>query len=291
MLQKKQYQGKSTWIRVVPFAPIPAALIGVYTMRYFDVPNQIWLFNLVAVSSGTFLSLLYSGNIIMFRKINLKLITWIGVIILLTTFRNEGIMDVHRWINIKSFQIHVGFIVAPIFLIQVSKISNPLYSLFFIALIAIVFVLQPDASQLTAFTIAALLMLSGELKNKIVIILTLFIVVGLVTFSWYNLDTLEAVSYVENIVQMTYEISVFLSILSILSLLILVLPFFMNDSRKKKLSMSLGVYYSILIASSWIGNFPVIVMGYGIAPIMGYFIGLIWLINNQTEIYPETKNT
>ncbi len=104
-------------------------------------------------------------------------------------------------------------------------------------------------------------------------------------FSWYNLDKLPPVSYVEDIVILTKNISPILFIASIFSLFLLISPFFINRSIENKLQISFGVYYALLIISSFFGNFPIMIMGYGISPIIGYFIGLIWLIEkNKTAI-------
>lgn len=43
------------------------------------------------------------------------------------------------------------------------------------------------------------------------------------------------------------------------------------------MAFSLGCYFSLILLAILFGNFPAMVMGYGISPIIGYFIGLIWL--------------
>ncbi|GFI46463.1 hypothetical protein IMSAGC019_01777 [Lachnospiraceae bacterium] len=39
------------------------------------------------------------------------------------------------------------------------------------------------------------------------------------------------------------------------------------------------MYYWLMILSTFIGNFPVPFMGYGISPIFGFYIFLIWFID------------
>jgi len=102
--------------------------------------------------------------------------------------------------------------------------------------------------------------------------------IGASVFAWYNLDSLPAVSYVEDILSLAWKISGVFGICSVLSLVLLPLPFFVLASKENRtIAYSLGLYFSMILLVTIFGNFPVMVMGYGISPIIGYFIGLIWL--------------
>ena len=43
------------------------------------------------------------------------------------------------------------------------------------------------------------------------------------------------------------------------------------------MAYSLGFYCVLILLANLFGNFPVMVMGYGISPIIEYFIGSVWL--------------
>ncbi len=133
------------------FITIPATVIGVYTMRYFNVPNQISLFNLAFVCFGILISFLFLKNNFQLKNINPILILIIIIAFLFGTFWHNGIIGVHRWINLGAIQLNMGLIVSPVILLQISRIKNFVYQGFFVVLITLLFLVQPDASLVMSF--------------------------------------------------------------------------------------------------------------------------------------------
>jgi len=264
------------------FGAIPALLIGVYTMNYFDVPRSIWLSNFIFVFLGITIGFISNRFLHFFASINPKLIVIISVMLLILPFFAKGIMNVHRWISISNLHLNIGLIVCPIILIQFSKIGSQFLSYLIFVLVTTIFLLQPDASQVAAFSISISLLLINKMRNKTSTFFILLFSLVSIMISWYNLDNLQAVIYVERIIVMTGEINTGLMLIAILSLVWLPFPFFILFSKENKLiAMSLGIYFSISIISTFFGNFPVMILGYGISPIMGYFIALSWLLNSK----------
>ncbi|MCW3074670.1 MAG: hypothetical protein JWP69_1739 [Flaviaesturariibacter sp.] len=263
-----------------PFIPLPATILGTCTMIYFDVPTYIWLLNITFVCLGTFTSLFFLRNPILPKKSNPFIVFVILIILLLGTFYDNGIMNVHRWINFGSLQLNIGLLVSPLMLIQISRITNPKLAILFSAIATIIFFLQPDASLVSAFSVSIFVLLLRKFKAEVFTISYLLFTLFMVSYAWYNLDNLEPVSYVENIISLTKEISMALYLGSLISLLLLIIPF-IYYSKKDDLSISLGIYFLVLLLATLFGHFPVMLMGYGISPIIGYFIGLIWQINTS----------
>lgn len=255
---------------------LPALSIGIFTMIHFQIPKSIWMTNL-----GIYLvCLLLSIFLPKIKRINPNLILGISIFLLLLTFTSEGISEVHRWIKIGRININVGLILSPLILIQLSRISNQYILIFSTILVSLIFLFQPDASQVTAFSLAAFLLLEKKIYNKAV----RFILLLFIAFSWYNLDDLQPVNYVEGIVMMTKEVSSILMIFAIIALILIPLPFFMEyHTKRNQVAYALGVYFLITILSAFFGNFPVIIMGYGISPIIGYFLGIFWLMKNSNS--------
>ncbi|MDR7129739.1 hypothetical protein J2X69_002084 [Algoriphagus sp. 4150] len=267
----------------IPFAALPATFFGVYTMIYFDAPTNIWLLNLTFVFLGTFIALLFSRNPIRLNNINPITVLIVSIILLLGTFYDDGIMHVHRWIKFNSLQMNIGLIVSPLILIQISRIPNHIIAITFSIITIIIFILQPDASLVSAFSIAIYVLLFRKHKSKLISTSFSLFLLLMIGYSWYNLDSLEAVRFVENITNLTKEISMTLFFASMISLLVLIIPFIHYYSIKDKLSISLGIYFLVLLLTTFVGHFPVMIMGYGISPIIGYFIGLIWQINTNSN--------
>jgi len=62
-------------------------------------------------------------------------------------------------------------------------------------------------------------------------------------------------------------------IIGVISLAILPIPFILFPPKNLKLpSVCVGLYFVIILGSTLLGNFLVPLMGYGISPIIGYYI-------------------
>lgn len=69
-----------------------------------------------------------------------------------------------------------------------------------------------------------------------------------------------------------------------LALAVLVVPFIVFPPKmQKQLSISIGIYYIIILLATIAGNFPVPIMGYGISAFVGYFISANWYAINKKE--------
>lgn len=65
--------------------------------------------------------------------------------------------------------------------------------------------------------------------------------------------------------------------MGMISLIILPIPFILFPPKNLRLpSICLGLYFIIISASTLLGNFPVILRGYGVSLIIGYFIAITW---------------
>ena len=142
--------------------------------------------------------------------------------------------------------------------------------------------LQPDASQLTAFIIPMIILIWSKTNNKFFRYSILGLLSILAINSWIFLDGLPPVSYVEEIVSLVANMGIIWLVLGIISLVILPLPFILFPSKNSKLlSICIGIYFIIILMSTIFGNFPVPLMGYGVSPIIGYFISITWLVKSK----------
>ncbi len=266
---------------------IPSIFFGIFTMYYSNVPSNLWLQNLavlvlVSICSYSFLSLKIS------LKLNSSIIILVGLLLLFLTLIDDGMSNVYRWLSIGIINLNIGSIVLPILLIELQKILNFknwwLITLIAFGIIAILS-FQPDASKVTAFTLGSLFFLQKQVTNKIQYVLLIIPIMASV-WAWYFLDNLPPVDYVEEILQMTKKIGTIWFILSVLSLILLPIPFFVFKTEKNKsICISLGIYFSAVLLSTLFGNFPVPLLGYGISPIIGYSIAITWLIKNTEFEY------
>ena len=253
-----------------------------------QISVAVWSQNIACLILMSFLSLIVmkrkcANSKSRYQKIVLPAI--LGLLIL--TFVNQGLEGVHRWISIGIVRINVAMIIMPLTLIELWNTFQTKDFWFGcgVALgIVLILFFQPDASQLAGFAIPVMIMLGRKTKSKIVRFSIYCIFSSFVVFSWIFSDNLPPVSYVENILDMVAGMGVVWLILGVISLVILPTPFLSFPPKNAKpVSRYIGCYYIIVIFSTLLGNFPVPLMGYGISPIIGYYLSLIWYHNNKNE--------
>ena len=245
------------------------------------VPYIIWGQNIVCflfMSLIAFISLIHKS---VKPKEHLRSYLLPALIFLLAlTLINPGMDGVHRWISIGIIRLNVAMIVLPAILIEVGwilQIKGFKTGLFISIGISCFLLFQPDASQLTGFAISAMVLLSARTRSKKLRIIIIIIFILPIVFSWLNLDHLPPVSYVEGIVSMVAQMGLVWLICGIISLAILPMHFLVFPPQNAKLvSRCIGLYFIVMIGSTWFGNFPVPIMGYGMSPIIGYSIAAIW---------------
>ena len=90
----------------------------------------------------------------------------------------------------------------------------------------VILLFHPDAGQLTAFACATAIILWKKISNRVIKLLSITLTVAFVIVSWVFLDDLAPVPYVEHIIFLVADLGNIWLILGILSLLLLVFPFF-----------------------------------------------------------------
>ncbi|MCM3708443.1 MULTISPECIES: hypothetical protein [Cytobacillus] len=261
---------------------IPAILIGTFAMAANGVSPGISLQNLFIWLLGTVMCSYYfirkkekrisKGNL---------LLTCISIALLVLPFLFDGSGGVHRWITFGPVNIYAASIILPIIIIQLWKRNNPASyttALYFITLLILLF--HPDAGQLTSFSCAASIILWKKISNWKLKLLSLMLSTVTVIISWIFIDDLAPVPYVEDIIFLVADLGIVWLIFGVLSLLLLLSPFFYYG-RNNIVSLSLGVYFLMAMIVTLFGHFPMPIMGYGISPIIGYFLAVSWIrINN-----------
>ena len=267
-------------INLIPMITMfPAILIGVVAMYVNNIPTYIYAQNIVCF---IFLGLLYFFvQKIKFKipKSNPLLGIVISVLALILTFINAGVEGVHRWISVGPLQLYVSVIVMPIILINLWNLLQKdkiFFACVSIICVSILLTLQPDASIMMAFCLSIIVLLWKKVNRFIYFIMIGFLL-GLTAITWIFLDGLEPVLYVEGIFTLIANMGMVSLIFGILSIVLMILPFFMISTKKNKgLSICFGFYFIAIFASNLFGNFPVPLLGYGISPIVGYFISIVW---------------
>lgn len=251
--------------------PIPAIAVGVAIMRP-DAPHLALAH--VAVSMALYAFLLLWLVVGSYRQARHFYAAYsaVGILFLLGTFGDPGIENVHRWIQFGGFRLNVGEAFLPAFVVVIGLLSkvHRLVSLFVFAILLV----QPDAGRVTALAAATWAVFSFKRPISIALGFSLAFLF-LTCLAWNRFDPLGRVSYVEDIAALAFARSWLCGIGSILSLLLLPLPFAIDYRVNGTVeSLALAAYFTASIIVPFIGNFPVPVLGYGASGLIGYFVGL-----------------
>lgn len=139
-------------------------ILGIIGMVSKSVSIAIWLQNLLII----FLMTLVCMFVLKYNlKFNYKIIVFVSIFSLGLTFFGSNIDGVHRWLRLPFFTLNISAIVIPITIVAFNRlIEEKQFAISFIGIIVIAFLLylQPDASQLLAFSLPIIVLL---LKSKI----------------------------------------------------------------------------------------------------------------------------
>jgi hypothetical protein len=138
--------------------------------------------------------------------------------------------------------------------------------------------LQPDASQATAFAAAMLVALGGTPRLGSVGVATGLCVGTMAALSWFRPDPLAPVPEVEGVLLLAQGISPLLAGFCGLFLLVAEIAPLMacrkaNPSARKA-ARALSAYFLVCGAMPFVGAFPVPLVGVGVSPIVGYWLGV-----------------
>jgi len=215
---------------------------------------------------------------------------------LVATFAMAGSMGVHRWIAVGSLTIHAGAVCLPILIGALGVLDafggKAQWAPLLLAVsVATLLLLQPDAAQATAFAAAAFTLLLANAQRARVGWAAALVIVLLAAWTWRRPDPLPPIPYVEGIVGLARQSGPGWLAASIAALALLPLPFFVSPvGSQSSVTRALGVYLCICILTPFFGSFPVPLLGFGLSPIVGYFVslGMKHIIGNTEKKDVET---
>lgn len=271
---------RKTYIALL--VPVPALCLGAMTMHQSGISPLLYGQNLLCYLLLGPLVLFLSARVKNIPNSRTVVLTFLVLccVMLAATFFDKGLANVHRWIAIGNFRLYLSSIVLPSAMIGISvllKEKDNAPAITIAAIISVCLILQPDASQLTAFSIAIAFLVWVSSEKRALKLCVALPCIALITYSWIRIDTLVPVPHVEDILFLALGMGVVWFVLGIVSLILLVLPFFLLF--KDAAARAVGLYYAAIIVATFFGNFPVPFMGQGISPIIGYLLAAFFQLN------------
>jgi hypothetical protein len=267
-------------------APLAALFLGVVAMNHLGVGSVARGSNIAAAAAG--LLLCASSRYLPDRAAPaIPLLAAIGGIgTLLLTFLSEGLLGVHRWVPVGGFRLHAAAVIAPILIVCIAVLARrqSVASTAIAVVSTTVLALQPDAAQATSLAVASAIILTRELRRRAHVMTGLALLLGASVLAFAQDDPLPPVLHVEGIFDVVASMGAAWAAGGALSLLLLPLPLFVLWAySRNSVPLALGAYIALtVLAPAW-GTFPVPMMGYGVSPILGYFLALAFCYKATLE--------
>lgn len=254
---------------------LPAIFIGALAMYRRGLPILIWGQGILVAAIFILLYSYFYKKDLNFKPTRFRLLSLVLLLFLASSFLDPGIEGVHRWLSVGGIQLNLAMVLAPQILLELYKPERAKSRYLVILATSLLLFFQPDASQLTAFGLSAIIIICRK-KDSIKMSLFIIILLSLIVYlGWLNLDGLAPVGHVEEILEWVAQMGWVFLVLGLLSLMALPLPFFMAALRHERESCQpIGFYYLFIILTGIFGNFPLPLMGYGISPLIGYYLSI-----------------
>ena len=252
---------------------LAAVGLGAWICALSGVPSGSWLRNLAVWPVG----LLLAAGLAVFAGERISALLLIGGIGLLgATLAGVPQEGVRRWLDLGPLYINLAFVALPLLVVALAWTAGRWWS--WVAAFAgqAVLVAQPDASQATAFGAALIVLAVSAPASRPLRIGLILLAGGLSAISWLRPDPLEAVAEVEEIVALANAVSPFLAGLAVVLITAVALTPAVTTRKApvRDAGLALSGYMLVAAATTVFGAFPMPLLGVGMSPILGFWLGV-----------------
>lgn len=257
-------------------ASFVAVAAGCEAMAASGIAPSAWMRSMVAWIAGGGLAWLLA------RYGKLRSAS-VGAILLATaaligTLFAPAVDGVHRWLDIGPLHVNAAALFLPAVIAALAvRIEKPIGLTIALAT-ATILLLQPDASQLTAFAIAASILVARSTMTPRWKGFALLIAAVFAIWGWIRPDTLQPVPEVEQIFAMCVAVSPILAFVAGLSLAAAAIAPLARSSPAdypaRDATVALSAYFVTVSIVPFFGWFPVPLIGLGMSFPVGWWLGL-----------------
>lgn len=254
-----------------------AVVLGCVVAARSGVPPAIWSRNVAAWAVGAILA----GALTRLRtEAMARAALLLTPLALLTSFLAPDVSGVHRWIALGPLTWNVAFLTLPAATVAVAVLArrSPRWVWAATPVIALALCLQPDASQATAFAAAMLTVLfAAPTPTRRRALAGLFLI-ATATLAWTRPDPVRPVPEVEGILELASTLPGPIAVLCAAALTATAAaPLALLDKTRQEWrppAAALAVYFLVATWMSRFGDFPVPLVGMGMSPILGFWLGI-----------------
>lgn len=256
------------------WAAVPAVSLSIWLLYITQVPSTTQILQIVA---ATFASLVF---IVLVRSRRMKLpdsTEWLALVLALSLFvplLSNIQSGPERWLLLGSVRLYVAPVVLPtaLFLLGAPLIRAPGLYVASVTAVAVALVLQPDASQVSAFALGMLALVVSRTHFKLRFAL-LVVLLCCTAVAWQIPDPLMPVRHVEGVFGLAAEESSFALVAALVSATLPVVALIWAAWITRSTgTFAVAIYYAALFAQAPLQVTPVPLLGFGAGPILGYFL-------------------
>ncbi len=263
---------------LITFGLLSLAIVvaGIVVSAANGVPAGVWARNGIAWIAGALAAI---GLATLKRRGVLQAAVWAAPVGLVASLLGPGLQDVHRWVNLGPLQLNVAMLLLPVAVVALAALSRAGASAWVAVLAAlVVLVIQPDASQATTLAAVAALVALAAFPQAPVRIAVAGVAAALAGMAWLRPDPLEPVAEVEGIFGLAVALSPLLAaVVGLLIVCVAAVPVvwgFAGSSMERLAGSALGLCLLLWAAMPFLGAFPMPLMGMGMSPIIGAWLGV-----------------
>lgn len=254
---------------------LAAVATGALVSASSGVPAAAWARNLAAWVVGALAGIVIARTM---RPGFLPVALWIAPAGLLATF-SPNQQGVHRWVDLGPLHANVAMFLLPAAIVALAASAWRGLWPWIAALLSLgLLVAQPDASQATALGVVAVLIAAVAVR-PLAIRAALIGAAGVLTaLAWLRPDPLQPVAEVEQIIKLAFALSPVAAGVAVLLLLAVAaspaVATYASAPELRLAGSSLGLCFLVWVAAPFLGAFPVPLVGIGVGPIIGSWLGI-----------------
>jgi cell division protein FtsW (lipid II flippase) len=195
---------------------------------------------------------------------------------LAATLLNAPQEGVHRWIDVGPLHINAAAALLPAAIVALAALRDRRWSWIAAAAILGLLVLQPDASQATAFGAGMLVVLAFLRAPAAVRAGGAVVTVLAIAAAWMRPDPLAPVPEVEGIIGLAWGWSPLAAVAAVALLAATALwplRIALADGPAKAAALALAACCTMSSLAPALGAFPVPLVGVGMSPVLGFWLG------------------
>lgn len=259
----------ASWRGLAAFAlaSLVAIAIGCAVAAANGVPAGVWLRNPASWVVGA----LMAAALAAFAGPRVTVV-FLGLapVGLVASFAAPDLQGVHRWVDLGPLHINVAEVLLPPAVAACASLAQGRVWLQVAALALALLVLQPDASQATAFGGATAVLVGASVRSMLLRIAGLAVIAVAVGASWLRPDPLAPAPEVEEIMRLAWAVSPLAAVAAWAALLASCGTLAWGRTPG---AMALGVYALLTALTPILGPFPVPLVGMAMSPVLGLWLG------------------